>query len=353
MNLLALRGLFRDALLQVLDNRVFRVLLVLALVPILATVLIGLNDESFSFLFGVWTVDYPDFLYQLGDEPRVYLVEIFRAAFVESIVGSVGITICVAATAFYVPVMLEKGSADLVFTKPLSRSVLYLSRYVTGLIFVGALAAFLNLGIYLGLGLRSGMWYPGILWSTLTLVYLFALVHGVTMLIGLLTKSTPAAMILGIMFFMFNGCVHSTWQMVEAYGAPLDQMTQGALAESEEEALEDEKFEALKTAGRKTLNAVHYALPKTTEAPELVVHVQAAFGFDKALEARSGFRESESERAAQSDFENVDPEAIFARRFGFDAEDWRYNAWFSLLSSLAFVGVVLGVGCWRLRRLDL
>lgn len=353
MNALALRGLFRDAVLQVLDNRVFRVLLILTLVPVLATFIIGLGETSFSLFFGAWDLDYPDFLYALGDEPRVYLVELFRTMFVDELIGSVGITICVAATAFFVPLMLEKGSADLVFTKPLSRSVLYLSRFVTGLVFIGSLSLLLNLGIFLGIGLRSGLWYPGILWSTLTLIYVFSLVHGFTMLIGVLTKSTPAAMILGIMFFMFNGCVHGTWQTVEAFGTQLDAVATNNAAETEEEAQADDKWEAVKDAGRAALNGAHYVLPKTTEASDLMVHLQAKLGFDRSLAAREEFNQSSMERRNKRQEESFNPETMFSNRFGFDAEDWRYNAWFSLLSSLGFVAFVLGIGCWRISRLDL
>lgn len=355
MSLLALRGLFRDSILQVLDNRVFRVLVILTLVPILATFVIGLGEERVSLLFGLKTLDYPDFMWAVADgvSPRAYIVELFRSIFVESIVGSVGLTICIAATSFFVPEMVQKGAADLVFTKPLPRWALYLSRYVTGLVFIGALGLVLNAGIFLGLGLRSGYWYPGFLWSTLTLVYIFGLIHGVTMLIGLVTKSTPAAMILGIMFFSLNGCVHGTWMFVDGFGSQLDAMTTAPESEDEAEREEADKWDALKTFGKRALDTAHFALPKTTEAPMLLVLVQDAVGYDDSLAIRTAFSDHELERARESNQESVNGELQFQKRFSFDAEEPRYNAWVSLLSSLAFVGVVLAIGFWLLGRMDL
>jgi ABC-type transport system involved in multi-copper enzyme maturation permease subunit len=375
------RGLLLESVLQVLDNRVFRVLVGLSLIPILATFLIGLNETSFSFLFGLWNVDYPEFLSGMTGDPRAALIEIFRTTFVDSIVGSLGVTICVAATAFFVPLMLEKGSADLVFTKPTSRVTLYLSRYLTGLLFIGCLGLFLNGGIFLGIGLRSGLWYPGILWSTLTLVYLYALVHAVTMLIGLVTRSTPAAMILGIMFFSFCGCVHGGWQSVEMFGPAIAKTTAASKAKAQKaqqadpadsdaqlEAIEaaSESWSKIASVGKSILYAAHYTLPKTSEAPELILRVQAAFGFDESLALRSEFVENEGDRQSRRDAERargkgedpqsdpfMNPEHAFGESFGFDAENWRYNAWFSLLSSLAFTLAVLGFGCWRIRRIDL
>ena len=374
----ARRGLLLESVLQVLDNRVFRVLVGLSLIPILATFLIGLNETSFSFLFGLWDVDYPQFLFDMTSDPRTQLIEIFRVTFVDSVVGSLGVTICVAATAFFVPLMLEKGSADLVFTKPTGRITLYLSRYVTGLLFIGCLSLFLNGGIFLGIGLRSGFWYPSILWSTLTLVYLYSLVHAVTMLIGLVTRSTPAAMILGIMFFSFCGCVHGGWQTVEAIGPTISKAAAASEAKAQKAAAAEvgDEFQVsepssktwskIANACKSLLYAVHYALPKTSEAVDLTLQVQAAFGFDESLAVRSEFFENEAERQKQEAEEKaktkgtqnansnfMDPEQSFSQRFGFDAEDWRYNAWFSLLSSLAFTLAVLGLGCWRIRRIDL
>jgi len=240
--------------------------------------------------------------------------------------------------------------------------VLYLSRYFTGLFFIALLGTFLTVGMYVGVLLSSGLSYPAILWSTLTLIYIFALVHGVTMLIGVFTKSTPAAMILGIMFFFGNGCVHSGWQIVDALTSDENPMS-AMIADGTDEG---STWDTVKDVAIGALDGAHYALPKTSDAALVVLHTQdALFGTSRA-ERRKLLNDSFQERRDERHTEDVetdppatdiqepdpDPEAWYENHFGWDAPELRYNAWFSVLSSLLFTLVVLGLGCWRIRRMD-
>lgn len=360
MSATVLKGIFLDALYQVLDNRVFRVLLWMTLLPILATFLVGVREDGFSLVFGLWTPGYPAAVGLMGPDPRAALVEIFLDTVVTSLVGGMGMTICLAATAFFVPRMLEKGAADLVFVKPIPRWVLYLARYVTGIVFVALLSVALTGGMYLGVLTSSGLSYPAILWSSLTLVYLYALVHGVTMLIGILTRSTPAAMILGIVFFFGNGCVHGSWQLVDQFRH--EESLRTALVgvastdpDEDPEAGEDDPdtWSGILSLGAKALDGLHYVLPKTSDAPLVVLHVQEALLPSGRLETRSELYSGMDKQTTDgTGNESPGQENWFEQHFSFHAEELRYNAWFSLLSSLAFTLGVLGLGMWRLRRMD-
>lgn len=370
---LALRGLFADAIYQVLDNRVFRVLIALSLLPILLTFVIGLKEDSISLLFGMWTFDYPVMSELLGDDPRPVAIEWLLGIVIDGFVGNVGMTLSVAATAFFVPRMLEKGAADLVFVKPLSRWTLYLSRYVTGLVFVALLGLFLTTGIYLGLLLVSGYNAPEVLWSSLTLVYLFGMIHAVTMLIGVYTRSTSAAMILGIVFFFGNGCVHQTWQVKDQAGHILIEQMESASTDPESEAEAHEAKGTTPWIGLVkglyfAVDCVHYVLPKTSDATLVNLHIQDAVFGSGRLATRAAM-----EQAAMEDFdkdmddarsrpnrgdgppEGLNSEAFgesFESKFAWDAEQTRYSVWFSILSSLAFTGLMLLLGMWKLRRSD-
>jgi ABC-type transport system involved in multi-copper enzyme maturation permease subunit len=370
---LALRGLFADAVYQVLDNRVFRVLIGLSLLPILLTFLVGLKEESISLLFGMWTFDYPAMSAMLGEDPRPVAIEWLLDIVIDGFVGNIGMTLSVAATAFFVPRMLEKGAADLVFVKPLSRWTLYISRYVTGLVFVGLLGLFLTTGIYFGLLLVSGYNAPEVLWSSLTLVYLFGMIHAVTMLIGVYTRSTSAAMILGLVFFFGNGCVHKTWQVKDQAGHILVEQMESSSNDPESEAEAHEAKGTTPWIGLVkgvyfALDSVHYILPKTSDATLVTLHIQdAVFGSGRLAIRRK------MEQAAMEDFDKDMDDArsrpgdrdgppdsfnsetlgdSFESQFAWDAEETRYSVWFSILSSMAFTGLMLLLGMWKLRRSD-
>lgn len=301
MNAAMLKGLALDAIYQVLDNKVFRVLMILVLVPILTTFLIGFREDGISILFGVWHWTYQEIIESFGNtapggdfDYQGRIVSTIVGLFVDKVGGNLGVVLAIAATAFFVPRMLEKGSADIFFHKPLNRFVLYLSRYAAGLIFIGLITLFCVTGMYLGLLLVSGYNDPGILWAAVTLTYLFGLVHCVSMLIGVLTRSTVAAILVTLIFFMGNGCIQQVWITKEQAKAmelqarlaeqeenepPLDEA--GAAAAPAEDEDEDEpmsRSQLLLKVFVRAFDTAHFVLPKTTDATFITHKLRASVG---------------------------------------------------------------------------
>ena len=59
---------------------------------------------------------------------KIYYPILLQIVFIDYLAGTVGIFMCVAATVFFVPRMLEKGAADPLFSKPVSRWSLLFAR---------------------------------------------------------------------------------------------------------------------------------------------------------------------------------------------------------------------------------
>jgi ABC-type transport system involved in multi-copper enzyme maturation permease subunit len=295
-----LKALALDAVYQVLDNKVFRVLMILVLIPILVTFLIGFREDGISILFGAWHWTYQEIIESFGNTaPRGDFdyqgrtVSALVSIFVDFFGGTLGIVLAIAATAFFVPRMLEKGSADVLFHKPINRFALYLSRYFAGLIFIALVAAFAVTGMYLGLIVVSGYNDPGILWAAVTLTYTFGLIHCVSMLIGVMTRSTVASILVTLIFFMGNGCVHKLWitkEQTKAYEAQekLAKLQEDANLPPEEAAakaaLEEDEDEPLSSSHMllrlfvNTLDALHFVLPKTSDAGYITHELRASVG---------------------------------------------------------------------------
>lgn len=272
MNWTIARALLFDAYSQVMDNKVFRLLVLTVLTLIAPTFLIGFQPEGIRLLFGWKTFTYKEFYGAFGFQVPAYkdlqvaVIQGLQGIIVQGLAGTFGILFCIAATAFFVPRMLERGAADTLFTKPLTRPVLLLARYASGLIFVGILAFLLVLGIHLGLLLVSGYSDPGFLWSALTLVYVYALVQTVSILVGVFTRSSVASILCTVLFFTMNGCVHGVW-MTSEYGRE-----QVQAAESEDRgdpAAPQKQPQAILVFLGQVLDTLHYTLPKTTDADVL------------------------------------------------------------------------------------
>lgn len=257
----ATKALLEDAFLQILDNTVFRILAVVVALMVLPTFLVGATPEGLDFLFGWKTIPYSDlgglFGGARGADMQLAVVKGVQELVVQGLAGTIGVFFCIAATSFFVPRMLEKGAADVVFSRPLSRATLLLSRWFAGVLFVGVLAFLLVGGMHLGFLLRSGHSDPGFLWSALTLVYLFATVHCFSTLVAVVTRSSVAAILLALVFFVFNGCIHRSWQFKE-YGLAM------AAEKAEDEGV-DEPEGVLGTLVA-VLDTLHWTLPKTSDA---------------------------------------------------------------------------------------
>ncbi len=278
MNKPIVRALLLDALYQILDNKVFRLLIILVMVPVALSFLVGFREEEIVFFFGLKTFDYSGFLSMFESAfagktpPRIQAIQIVQRFLVESLSGNVGILFCIAATSFFVPRMLEQGTADTLFSKPLSRATLLVARYLSGVLFVFLLASALVVGVHLGLTLVSGYSDPGFLWGILTLTYVFALVHSFSTCVAALTRSSTAAILCTLVFFMGAGCTHSLW-LAKEHNVEIEETRDGTEAEDPEgrqrtgPALdrEDKWIKVLITA----LDIAHYTLPKTTDADAL------------------------------------------------------------------------------------
>lgn len=313
MNAHIAKALLRDALYQVLDNRVFRLLVIMAICLIAPTFLIAFKPDGLDVLFGWEKVRYDDiFLFAHlrasgSQEIHVLAIQFLQDLFVQNLAGSFGIMLALAATAFFVPRMLEKGEADILFSKPVGRFLLLLARYGSGVLFVGVLSFVLVLGMHLGFLLRSGYSDPAFLWSVLTLVYVFALIHAFSTLAGVLTRSAMAGLLAAILFFGFNGCVHWVW-MGKEYGIAIARHQAESNDDAEARRDLDDLDNPLVRTLQTTVDVAHFVLPKTRDAAVLTNQLRRAVSAPEfVLEDRGGsasftrdpvgFERASSERA--------------------------------------------------------
>jgi len=113
----------------------------------------------------------------------------------------VGLFLSIFATANLVPVMVEKGYVDLLLSKPLSRTALFLGRYLGALSVVGINLFYLITGVWLILGLKTGVWRTGILWGGGVILVMYGIFLGFMMLVGVLTRSSSITIMLSYILF--------------------------------------------------------------------------------------------------------------------------------------------------------
>jgi len=340
MKFTIVRALLLDALYQVLDNKVFRILVVVIGLLILMPLFMAFREDGVQLLFGTWSFPYDKFLDSFGammgasgsvvssmssSEVQELCIQAYQSLIITGLMGNLGIFICLAATAFFIPQMVEKGAADTVFSKPVSRITLLLARYLTGVLFVGILACLLVFGTHFALLIGSGASDSAFLWNALALTYKFSLLYAVTLLIGVVTRSTVASILLTIIFMMFNGCVHGAWKGVQMSadsemetGESLSGDTGGITVKvNGEEQSGDELIEATDDGDAgwfidtiwTTTQTLHYTLPKTGDASTIAEKLQTTFAGDE----NSPFQDEEMALELKSlppTFEAIDPTSL-------------------------------------------
>ena len=293
MNRTIARALLLDAWRQVLDNWVFRLLVVLSAVLILPTFVVGFREDGVHVLFGWKHFSYDELFGRFGggglpttEDLHIKAIQNVQEVLVQGLAGTVGIFFCIAATAFFLPRMLEKGAADILFSKPLSRTVLLLSRYATGVLFVAVLAFVLVFGIHLGLLVTSGYSDPGFLWGAVTLVYVYALVQGFSIVVAVFTRNSVATILCTLIFYTFNGCIQGVWVVKESTA---DRQRAMAKHEDPEDPPPIKDEQPLLSFLELTLDTLHYVLPKTNDASVLTKKLRTiVVGRTVALEDEAG-----------------------------------------------------------------
>jgi ABC-type transport system involved in multi-copper enzyme maturation permease subunit len=244
----------------------------------------------------------------------------------------VAILVSVIITAFFIPNMLRKGSVDLLLVKPIRRSTLLVYKYVGGLAFIFLNTSLAVGGMWLALGLRSGVWAPGFLLSIPVITFFFAILYSVSTLFGVLTRSPIAAILLTclVWFCLFLvGLLFSIFEMqvtTEGRRAWHEAMNANR-PPSERKKYEDDGLtpdERRQQQGwfANGIRKMHYILPRTSDLDQLMNRVLVS-------------------------------DLLFANELSGGKLDTIPITWReSLTVSIVFITLMLGLACWRFSATD-
>src|SRR5271170_3275282 len=109
-----------------------------------------------------------------------------------------GMFLAVFASSGLIPSVLEPGRIELLLSKPLSRTHILLGRYAGNVLVVFLNSAYLVLGVWIILGLKTGIWSPIFLIAIATTTFIFAVLLSVVVLLGVLFESAALATMVAV-----------------------------------------------------------------------------------------------------------------------------------------------------------
>jgi ABC-type transport system involved in multi-copper enzyme maturation permease subunit len=230
-----------------------------------------------------------------GDVPlgiQLYLI----AQSVMDLGSFFAIIVSVIITAFFIPNMLRKGTVDLLLVKPIHRWSLLLYKYIGGLTFIFLNTTLAIVGMWLALGLRSGIWANTFLLMIFVITFYFAILYAVSALFGVLTQSSITAILITCGAWLIFTVVGSVYQVLEI------QKTDNAFTS--------------------VVRTVHFVLPRTADLGRL----------------RNQMLISDFLTGKLGEGARLDPTSI----------TWGE----SLTVSGVFIALMLGLACWRFATKD-
>jgi len=201
-------AIFYDAYRQINARKMFWVVLGLSLLVVAAMACVGFGPGGLSILW--WDVSSAsEFSTQHMSAPAFYKYYVVQAVGVDIWLSWVACILALISTAGIYPDFLSSGSIDLSLSKPIGRVRLFLTQYVAGLLFVTLQVAVFSIGSFFVVGFRAGSWDPKMLLAIPLVVCFFSYLFSVCALMGVLTRSTLASLLVTMLFWFLLWGLHT------------------------------------------------------------------------------------------------------------------------------------------------
>jgi hypothetical protein len=136
----------------------------------------------------------PSLKYQLIDGAIIFVLSVF--------LGFFGIFASLLVTAGMIPKTFEPGEISLLLSKPVRRSVLFITKFFGGCVFTLICASLLVGGVWILLWIRFDLWRPELLLCIPLYVFLFAIYFSVSALAGAIWRNAIVSLALVVAFWI-------------------------------------------------------------------------------------------------------------------------------------------------------
>ena len=376
-------ALLRDAYLELNSKRMFWIVLILSAVVVGSFGVISVTPYGLSFAGYEWETPYVP--------PKSQYKMLFSYLMIDFWLTWAVLILALISTAGIFPDFLSGGSVDLFVSKPLSRLRLFLTKYFAGMLFALLQICVFSVISFVVVGRRGTIWEPRLFMAIPIVLCLFSYLYSISVLLGVITRSTIATLLLTVLMWAIMWGVHYSDLRLEALRniyqrrietidrqlADLDK-TQPATAPATAPSagspvgglarfLGFHPPRSVRPAGRdrlverreatqKDLNffrfwcrvarPLHLILPKTSATSDMLE--RELMSSDEYLDFLEGKREQIQQRfsrqVSEQDLFHVDDEVELIRR--------ARSKKAIILSSLAFECVIVGFAAWIFCRRD-
>jgi ABC-type transport system involved in multi-copper enzyme maturation permease subunit len=376
-------AIFVDAFREMNAKRLFWIALIISNLVAAAFGAVGINQQGLVIF---WKT-FPSTIFntQMLDRAEIYKV-IFTQLGVNWWLTFIATILALVSTAGIFPEFLTGGAVDLYLSKPIGRLRLFLTKYLTGLTFVALQVLCFCISAFFVIGLRGNVWEPAIFIAVPFVLLFYSYLFAVMVLLGVLTRSVIASLLLTIIFWVFVFAFHQTEVLLltlsvgkqiesQSYDhqidldqQKIDSLVAGgahvpALETTQPVAFNDRDLQMLRASigvlkqeraeatdpfanWHRLMFAITYPLPKTTETIDLI---------KRTLGERMHLRhDDESDDEERNDDRGFFRNRQLMRRAGMETQRqiMARSETYILGTSLGFEVVVVGLSAWIFCRRD-
>jgi hypothetical protein len=183
-----------DSLRLLRARKMFGISLLVSLMLGVLYASIGFNDQGMTIFFGLKQVADPN-LVAGSENAAAFYIMLFTDVIVRFWLAWIVLLLALISTLSIFPDFLAEGSIGVSLSKPVSRSGLFLLKYLGALLFVAVQVGGLALVAFVAIGWRVGEWNPGIFWAVPVVTFVFSLIYCVSVLATVWTKSTAFSLL--------------------------------------------------------------------------------------------------------------------------------------------------------------
>lgn len=200
-------ALLLDAYRELNSKKLFWITMILSMVTVSIYAMFGLNERGITFLW--WTFDLP--VLNTGTIPA--------EKFYKFLFANIGIPIwltwaaailALISTASIIPDFIAGGAVELTLSKPIGRARLFLTKFFTGLLFVALQVSAFTFACFLVIGIRGGSWELRLFLAVPIVLLFFSYLYSICALLGLLTRSTIASLLITLLAWILFWGVNVT-----------------------------------------------------------------------------------------------------------------------------------------------
>lgn len=200
-------AIFLDAYRELNSKKLFWITLVLSVLIVGVFAALGINERGLTFFW--WQFDTSPFDSTIVPPELLYKYAFANFAIPIWLAWAATI-LALVSTASIFPEFIASGGIELTLCKPISRLRLFLLKYCTGLFFVGLQVLVFTLACFLVIGIRGDAWEPRLFLAVPVMLVFFSYLFSVCTLLGLLTRSTIASLMLTMVLWLLLWGLNTT-----------------------------------------------------------------------------------------------------------------------------------------------